>query len=166
MAAVAEDSYMEVVMSTVSVSSIRNHARPFRRIFVGVETLVAIGGVSGTWQLWTGTYAPPISDLEALGLDSWRLPAVWLFSSVAVPSTVAAIAAFRAWHRTPAVVLVASGLLLTEVLVQIPFVGPSALQAVFGGIAVAMGALAVTAQASGGWRGDANQRTIEYSERV
>ena len=31
------------------------------------EAVVALGGLAGTWQLWTGTYAPPVSDLEPLG---------------------------------------------------------------------------------------------------
>lgn len=130
------------------------HVRPltFRRTFVGVETVLAISGLAGAWQLWDGTYAPPISDIESLGLDSWRLPAVWLFSSVAVPSTVAAVSALKRGEQTPAVVLVASGLLLVEVTVQIPFVGPSVLQAAFGAVAVTMGALAYGAHRSGRWR--------------
>ncbi len=125
---------------------------PFRRTFVGVEAVLAVSGVAGAWQLWDGTYAPPISNIESLGLDSWRLPAAWLFTSVAVPSTVAAVSAIRRWEPTPVVVLVASGLLLVEVTVQIPFVGPSVLQAAFGAVAVTMGALAYGAHRSGRWR--------------
>lgn len=124
----------------------------FRRIFIPVEAVVALGGFAGTWQLWTGTYAPPVSDLEPLGLESWKLPAVWLLCSVAVPSTIALVAAVRRHPRTPEAVLAASGLMLVEVTVQIPFVGPSALQAVFGGIAVGMGALAVVALRHRSWR--------------
>jgi hypothetical protein len=126
---------------------------PFRRTFIGVETALAFSGVAGAVQLWEGTYAPPISNIESLGLESWRLPAVWLFSSVAVPSAVAAVAAARRWPRTPVVVLAASGLLLVEVTVQVPFVGPSVLQAVFGGVAVTMGSLALVAHRSGRWAG-------------
>jgi hypothetical protein len=130
------------------------HVRPlpFRRTFLAVESVVAVSGLAGAIQLWDGTYAPPVSNLDPLGLDSWRLPAVWLFATVAVPSGVAAASALRRGRRTPALVIVASGLLLVEVTVQIPFVGPSVLQAAFGGVALAMGALAVTAQRSGGWR--------------
>ncbi len=124
---------------------------PYRRTFIGVESFVAIGGLAGAWQLWTGTYAPPVSDLQALGLDSWRLPAVWLFVSVAAPSTAAAIAGLRRWPLAPTVVLVASGLLLVEVAVQIPFVGPSALQAVFGAVGIGLGTLAWLARRSGRW---------------
>ena len=127
---------------------------PFRRTFLAVETVLAVSGLAGAWQLWDGTYAPPISNLDPLGLDSWRLPAVWLFASVAVPSTVAAVSALRRRPHTPAVVIGASGLLLVEVTVQIPFVGPSVLQAVFGGVALTMGALAVAAHRSGLWRGE------------
>jgi hypothetical protein len=128
------------------------HPFPFRRTFVGAESVLAVAGLAGAVQLWAGTYVPPISNLEPLGLDSWRLPAVWLFSSVALPSAVSAVVALRRWQHTPAVVMTASGLLLVEVTVQIPFVGPSALQAVFGTVAVTMGSLAVAAQRSGRWQ--------------
>jgi hypothetical protein len=122
---------------------------PFRWIFVVLEAFVVIGAVSGAAQLWTGTFTPPVSDLDALGLDSWRLPAVWLFCSVAVPSTVALVSALRRWPRAPQVVLVASALLLVEVTVQIPFVGPSVLQGVMGAIALLLGTLAVVARRRG-----------------
>lgn len=124
----------------------------FRRIFIPVEAVVALGALSGTWQLWTGTYAPPVSDLEPLGLTSWKLPAVWLLCSVGIPSTVALVAAVRRSPRTPDVVLGASALLLVEVGVQIPFVGPSTLQAVFGSIALGLGGLALVARRRGTWR--------------
>jgi hypothetical protein len=127
---------------------------PHRWVFVAVEAFVLLGAVSGVWQLWTGTYAPPVSDLDALGLDSWKLPAVWLFVSVAVPSGVALLAALRRWPRTPEIVLVACALLLVEVLVQVPFVGPSMLQLVMGLIAVGVGALAWHARTTGAWARD------------
>ncbi len=124
---------------------------PYRWVFVGVEAFVLLGALSGVVQLWSGTYAPPVSDLEPLGLDSWRLPAVWLFASVALPSAVALLAALRRWPRTPEIVMVASALLLVEVLVQVPFVGPSVLQAVMGTIALALGGLAWHALRTGAW---------------
>jgi hypothetical protein len=125
---------------------------PFRWTFVAIEGLVALGGIAGAWQLWTGTFVPPVSDLEPLGLDSWRLPAVWLFATVAVPSTFAAVTALQRRPQAPLVVVGASALLLVEVVVQIPFIGPSALQAVFGSVAVVMGSLGVAAHRSGRWR--------------
>ncbi len=118
---------------------------------MAVESALAVSGLAGAIQLWEGMYAPPITNLEPLGLDTWRLPAVWLFSSVAVPSSIAALAALRRRRAAPELVLAASGLLLVEVMVQIPFVGPSALQAVFGGVAVTMGTLAGVARRSGRW---------------
>ncbi len=124
---------------------------PHRTVFVAVESLVALGGLAGTVQLVTGTYTPPVADLEPLGLSSWVLPGVWLFSSVAVPSAVAAVLAWRRSPSTPTAVLVASGLLAVELAVQIPFVGPSALQAVFGTVALGMAGLAVHARRTG-WR--------------
>lgn len=141
---------MTTALDRPAPTDVRPHE--FRWVFIPVEAVVALGGLSGTWQLWTGTYAPPVSDLEPLGLESWKLPAVWLFCSVALPSTVALVAAVRRHPRTPEVVLAASGLMLVEVIVQIPFVGPSALQAVFGGIALGMGGLAVAAIRRRSWR--------------
>jgi hypothetical protein len=133
-------------------SGITTAHTPHRWVFVVVEAFVLLGAVSGAGQLWTGTYAPPVSDLEALGLDSWKLPAVWLLVSVAVPSGVALLAALRRWPRTPEIVLAASALLLLEVVVQIPFVGPSMLQLVMGLIAVVVGVLAWHARTTGAWQ--------------
>lgn len=130
-------------------------ALPFRRTFIVTEAILAVSGVAGAWQLWEGTFVPPISSIEPLGLGSWRVPAVWLLSSVAVPSAVACVAALRRWRPTPTVVMTASGLLLLEVTIQIPFIGPSILQGVFGTVAVTMASLAVVAHRSGLWSGEA-----------
>ena len=51
----------------------------------------------------------------------------------------------------PAAVLLASGLLLVEVTVQIPFIGPSMLQAVFVIVALVLALLAWHAHRAG-WR--------------
>jgi hypothetical protein len=135
---------------TVTHAVPTSHAlTPYRWVFVALEAFILVGALSGAAQLWTGTFVPPVEDLEPLGLDSWRLPAVWLFSSVAVPSAIAVVSALRRWHRTPDVVLVASALLLVEVLVQIPFVGPSVLQAVMGGLALLLATLALLARRHG-----------------
>jgi hypothetical protein len=120
---------------------------------VAAETFVAVAGAAGAIQLASGTFTPPVSDLEPLGLTSWVLPGLWLFATVAVPS---ATAAWLAWRRSPSApvsVLVASALLLLEVTVQIPFIGPSALQAVFATVALALAALAWHARRAG-WRPD------------
>ncbi len=122
----------------------------FRWLFVVVEGLVVVGAVSGTIQLVTGTAVPPVEDLEPLGLTSWVLPGVWLFASVAVPSTVAAWLAWRRSPHAPNAVLVASALLAVELLVQIPFVGPSLFQAVFGTVAIVLAVLALIARPT--WR--------------
>jgi hypothetical protein len=138
---------MAVMSSSAAVET-----RPsFRWTFVALEAFVAIGALSGVAQLWTGTYAPPVSDLEPLGLDSWRLPAVWLLVSVGIPSIVALVGALRRRSWTPTAVLVMAVLLVVEVTVQIPFVGPNVLQAVMGGIALLLGVLAVVARRRGDW---------------
>ena len=124
---------------------------PFRRTFVVIESLVALGGLMGTAQLLTGTFTPPESVLEPLGLSSWMLPGLWLFGTVAVPSVAAAILAWRRSPLAPPVVLLASATLALELLVQIPFLGPSVLQVVFGTIAIAMAVLALRARRAGWW---------------
>jgi hypothetical protein len=126
-------------------------SRPHRVLFVVVESAVAVGGAAGAVQLASGTFTPPISALAPLGLKTWRLPAAWLFASVAVPSGTAAWLAYCSAPNAPAVVIAASAALAVELAVQIPFVGPSALQAVFGGVAIGMTALALDAR-RGGWR--------------
>jgi hypothetical protein len=58
-----------------------------------------------------------------------------------------------AWRRAPlaAAVLTASGALGVELLMQIPFLGPSLLQAVYGAFAVGLGGLALRARRAGWW---------------
>ena len=129
---------------TISVS------HPFRPTIVVVETLVGIGGLAGSIQLLAGAATPPVSVLTPLGLSSWTLPAGWLFITVAVPS---GLAAWLAWRRSvwaPVAVLLASALLATELLVQIPFLGFSILQLIFGTVAVGMAVVGLLAR-SGGW---------------
>jgi hypothetical protein len=122
---------------------------PHRTVLVVSESLVAVAGAAGAVQLWEGTYAPPVEDIEPLGLSSWRVPAVWLFASVAVPSAAAAWLAYRRSPNAPTAVVVASALLATELAVQIPFVGRSRLQAVFGSVGAGLGAVAVHARRTG-----------------
>ena len=138
-----------VLSSSPSTSS---DALPFRRSIMVTEAVIAIAGAAGAVQLWDGRTAPPLSDIEPLGLKSWRLPAVWLTATVAVPSAVAAVAAARRNPATPKFVVAAAGLLLLEVTSQIPFVGPSPLQGVFGAVAVGTGVLGCRARRSGAWR--------------
>ena len=126
---------------------------PHRMLFVVSESVVAVGAVAGAWQLVTGTLTPPVSDLARLGLSNWVLPGLWLFTMVAIP---AASSAWLAWRRSPlalTAVLCASGLLLVELVVQIPFVGPNMLQAVFGAVAVGLAAVAIQSRRLG-WRRD------------
>ena len=130
----------------------RTHS--FRWTFVGLEAFVALGAWSGVWQLWTGTFAPPVSALEPLGLTDWRLPALWLGASVAIPAGIALVAALGRLPWTPTAVLVMAVLLVIEVTVQIPFVGPSALQAVMGAVAILLGTLAWIARGRGDWATD------------
>lgn len=111
----------------------------FRRTFVGAGGLLALAGTAGAVQLLIGAATPPARDLDPLGLHSWVLPGVWLLLSVAVPWAVVFVLAVRRRPATPNAVLVASGLLVFELVVQIPFVGPSPLQVVIGGIAVGVG---------------------------
>lgn len=126
-------------------------AYPHRRVLVVAEAVVSVAGAAGAVQLMTGTFTPPVSDLEPLGLTSWVLPGLWLFATVAVPSATAAWLAWRRSPLTPVAVLVAAALLLVEVTVQIPFIGPSVLQAVFAVVAIALAGLGMHARRTG-WR--------------
>lgn len=44
--------------------------QPHRRLFVGAAALIALAGAAGAVQLLTGTFTPPVADLEPLGLTS------------------------------------------------------------------------------------------------
>ena len=124
---------------------------PFRRIIVVVETLVSLGGLAGSIQLLAGVATPPVSTLDPLGLSSWTLPAGWLFLTVALPSGLAAWLAWRRSAWAPPVVLLASALLATELLVQIPFIGINILQLIFGAVAVGMAVVGLLARRAGWW---------------
>src|SRR5689334_23302418 len=130
-------------MLTLSTNSPARVALPHGRVLAIGEALLSLAALEGAVQLAAGVGTPPASALERLGLDSWVLPGLWLFASVAVPSGVAAVLAFRGSRHAPAAALVAIACLLVELVVQIPFVGPSVLQAVLGTVAVLLGALAL-----------------------
>ena len=123
----------------------------FRRTIVVVESLVGLGGLAGSIQLLAGVATPPVSVLRPLGQSSWTLPAGWLFISVALPSAVAAWLAWRRSPWAPVAVLVASALLATELLVQIPFLGLSLLQLIFGTVAIGMAVVGLLARRAGWW---------------
>jgi hypothetical protein len=123
----------------------------FRRTIVTVETFVSLGGLAGSIQLLAGVATPPVSVLSPLGLSSWALAAGWLFLSVAVPSGFAAWLAWRRSAWAPPAVLLASALLAIELLVQIPFLGFSMLQPIFGAVAIAMAVLGLLTRRAGWW---------------
>lgn len=144
---------MEMPADTVSARRPATIGRgaPFRKTFVVIESLVALSGLMGTVQLLTGTFTPPVSVLQPIGLSSWVLPGVWLFGTVVVPSVAAAVLAWRSSPYAPPIVLLASATLALELLVQIPFLGPSLLQAIMGTIAIGMAVVALRARRSGWW---------------
>ena len=119
---------------------------PHRLVMLVVESIVAVAGTAGAGQLLTGTFTPPVADLAPLGLSTWTLPGLWLFASVALPSGAAA---WLLWRRAAAAlpaVLLAAGALVVELVVQIPFLGPSVLQAVMGSCALVLAGLAIHAR--------------------
>jgi hypothetical protein len=122
---------------------------PFRRTIVVVESLVGLGGLAGCVQLLAGVATPPASVLRPLGLSSWTLPAGWLFVSVALPSAVASWLAWRRSPWAPVAVLVASAMLAIELLVQVPFLGLSFLQLIFGTVAIGMAVVGLLARRAG-----------------
>ena len=113
------------VPSSPSVTRTRRH----RRSLVAIESTMAVAGLGGGIMLVSGYGTPPVEALAPLGLSSWVLPGVWLTASVAVPSALAAALAWRGSPWTPRAVMVASALLGVELLVQIPFLGVTGLQA-------------------------------------
>ena len=153
-------------MESVFVSTPRRDTaspmRPHRRTFIIVESLVALSGLAGAVQLMAGVATPPDSYLP-LGLSSWVLPGFWLFGTVALPAAIAGLLAYRRSPYAPLAVVLASVTMAVEVLVQIPFIGLKPLQAVFGGLAVVLGALGVRAWRTG-WRpARANRRAAARS---
>ena len=100
----------------------------WRKTLAGLESALALAALAGSIQLAAGIATPPDSDLPP-GLSSWALPAAWLFATVAVPSGAPALAAWRRDARTPRLVVIASAALALELVVQIPFLGFSWLQA-------------------------------------
>ncbi|MFN8170766.1 MAG: hypothetical protein U0R65_02760 [Candidatus Nanopelagicales bacterium] len=134
----------------MTTASLATTTYPLRRTIIGVEAALALAGAAGAVQLVAGVATPPDSALP-MGLTSWALPGAWLFATVAVPSAAAAALAARRSPHAPTAVLVGSGLLALELVVQIPFVGPSALQAVFGTVAAGLAGIGIHARRTG-WR--------------
>ena len=153
-------------MKSVFVSSPRRAAAspicPHRRTFIIVDSLVALSGLAGAVQLMAGVATPPNSDLP-LGLSSWVLPGFWLFGTVALPAAIASLLAYRRSPYAPLAVVLASVTMAVEVLVQIPFIGLHPLQAVFGGLAVVLGALGVHAWRTGWRQGNAYAKAASRS---
>ena len=103
--------------------------------------LTSLAAWVGAGQLVLGVFTPPVDDLDGLGLESWLLPGLWLAASVAVPCLVLAVAAWRAESWTPRCAQLAAALLLVELVVQVPFVGPDPFQAVVAVVAAALALL-------------------------
>jgi hypothetical protein len=122
---------------------------PHRRALAVLAGFTSIAGIAGSIQLLGGIATPPDSDLPP-GLSTWVLPGLWLLASVGIPSGVAAVLVWRRSPWGPAAALVAAAALGVELLVQIPFIGPSVLQLVFGLLAAAMALMAFRAR-RGGW---------------
>jgi hypothetical protein len=124
-------------------------AWPHRRALALLAGLTSIAGIAGSIQLLAGVATPPAGDLPP-GLSTWVLPGLWLLASVGIPSCLAAVLVWRRSPWGPPAALVAAAALTLELLVQIPFIGLSVLQLVFGLVAAAMALLAIRAR-RGGW---------------
>lgn len=123
---------------------------PHRRALVALLGGTAVAAAGGAAQLVAGVATPPDEDLPP-GLTTWVVPGGWLLGSVAVPCGLAAWLAWRGSPRAPVAAVVAAGALAVELLVQVPYVGTNPLQAVMGGVAVGVTALALDARRHG-WR--------------
>ena len=121
---------------------------PYRVVLVAGESIVR----SALWPVRCADdrdVHPPVADLAPLGLSRGVLPGLWLCAMVAVPCALAAGSAWRRSPLAPTAVLWASALLAVELVVQIPFVGPSALQATLGAVAAGLAAAAVRSRRLG-----------------
>ena len=123
---------------------------PWRRTLAALGGVTSLSAAVGTAQLLTGTFTPPVSDLEPLGLESWVLPGVWLGASVAVPCGVVAWLGVRRSPRVGPAAVVAGSLLAVELVAQVPFVGPDPLQVVMGGVAAGLLTLGTLARRASG----------------
>jgi len=111
--------------------------RSYRGALLGAaQLLVALAAFVGSLQLALGIATPPTTDLDRLGLTTWILPAVWLFGVVAVPFAVAGILTLRGSSGGLIASLTASGLLMLELAVQVPFVGLNLMQPVMAAVAI------------------------------
>lgn len=110
----------------------------WRRTVGVVSALTGAAAAVGSVQLITGTFAPPVSDLRPLGLESWVLPGLWLAGTVAIPCAGTAVLAWRRSRWMGPAAVGAGVLLLVELAVQVPFVGLDPLQAVMGTVAVSL----------------------------
>lgn len=126
----------------------------WRRTLGTLAGLTSVAASVGAAQLISGTFTPPVDALSSLGWDTWVLPGIWLATSVALPCGAASVLAIR---RSPWLGAAAAGaglLLLVELLVQIPFVGPDPLQAIMSAVAVGLV-----------WFGVLSHRTSRAAER-
>jgi hypothetical protein len=144
-------------MSKTTRASVARHGmkpqnlQPHRVPIALIAGFTAVSAAAGAAMLITTGFGMPVSDLEPLGLDSWVLPGIWLFGSVAAPCAIAAVLALGRRPIAPLATIGAALLLIVELLVQIPFLGLNPLQAVFGGVALLLIVLGLDARRRG-WR--------------
>ncbi|MBM6400670.1 hypothetical protein [Phycicoccus sonneratiae] len=84
-----------------------------------VLVLVALNAVYGGVGLMVNGMGMPREWLEHLPVDSWVLPGVALFLTVAVPQALAAVEVWRAGERAPLVGLAAGAALVLWIVVQL-----------------------------------------------
>ena len=138
---------------TVRDRRARQRPIPTAAVLMTAEAVVAVAAAAGAVQLWQGVAAPPVEDIAPLGLTSWKVPGALAVRLRRRALRDGGLAALPPVTERPTAVLVASGLLATELAVQVPFVGPSSLQAVFGSVSAGLAGLAVRARHHGWPRG-------------
>jgi hypothetical protein len=106
-------------------------ARPRRRVqrrrwarmaLVGVEAFVAIGAVYGSVMLVTDAWHLDRAMLRHLPIDTWVLPGIALAVLVAVPNLIAGILVAIRHPAARAVSLLAGGVLVGWIVVQIALI--------------------------------------------
>jgi hypothetical protein len=93
-----------------------------RIALVAVEAFVAVGAVYGSVMLITDAWRLDPAMLRHLPFDTWVLPGIALAALIAVPNVVAGVLVARGHPRARIVSMLAGGILVGWIVVQIALI--------------------------------------------